>query len=168
MKKKGEPLIKVVGTIGGVRAVFLVDSGATTEFVDEGFVRRAGIRVEASGSSIKLADGATTPSGGITEGVACSVQKAAGGGDALHWDGRLEVTKLEGYDAILGLTWFKAVKPRFEWSQVVVVWVPVRDNDGKKRWKALKLETGGEKVPEKPQSVAEEKVGGGGDGKEQQ
>ena len=38
-------MIKVVGTIGGVQAVFLVDSGATTEFVDEEFVRRARVHV---------------------------------------------------------------------------------------------------------------------------
>ena len=43
-------MIKVVGTIGGVQAVFLVDSGATTEFVDEEFVRRAMVRKEGSHS----------------------------------------------------------------------------------------------------------------------
>jgi len=34
------------GDNSGVQAVFLVDSGATTEFVDEEFVRRAMVRKE--------------------------------------------------------------------------------------------------------------------------
>ena len=73
VRAAGEALIKVVGTIGGVQAVFLVDSGATTEFVDEEFVRRVMIRKEGSHSRIKLADGSITQSAGVTEGVECTL-----------------------------------------------------------------------------------------------
>src|SRR4029077_2345050 len=154
VRAAGEALIKGVGTIGGVRAVFLVDSGATTEFVDEEFVRRAGVRKENSGSKIKLADGSITQSAGITEGLACAVE-AVGQGEAVRWDGRFEITKLAGYDAILGLTWFKAAKPRFEWEGEMVVRVPSKDGNGRRRWKALKA---WKEEAEEPQYFTKKKV----------
>ena len=132
-------LIKVVGTIAGVPAVFLVDSGATTEFVDADFVAKAGFLVRASNSSIKLADGSSGRSGGVVKQVEFMLRRTNKDSCGVTWIGDFEVTKLSGYDAILGMSWLSAAKPWVDWGAAADVRLRVRVHDGNGRllWRAL-------------------------------
>jgi hypothetical protein len=104
-------------------------------------------------SRIKLADGSIKNAAGVIEGVEYTVETEAQG-KALRWDGTFEMTKLVGYDAILGLTWFELAKPRFEWDGRMKVRVPTRNKNGRKRLKTLEAWTG----EEEPQYFTEKKV----------
>jgi len=70
MDAKGRELIvKVVGEINGVVGVFLIDSGATTEFMDEEYAKKAGLSTRLSATRIRLADGVVSKSLGAVDRV---------------------------------------------------------------------------------------------------
>jgi gag-polyprotein putative aspartyl protease len=133
-------LIKVEGEIAGRSAVFLVDSGATTEFIDEEFVQRAGLTLKESDSKIRLADGSIRGSGGVARAEYTLRWEGRDKSGGTARDGGFEVTKLSGYDAILGLSWLKEVKPRFVWGGPagVQLQVPRRDGNGRQTWRTLR------------------------------
>ena len=132
-KERSQQLIRVSGTIMGKKAVFLIDCGATTEFVDEGFAKRGGIQIVPSGTKIKLADGTVSESAGRTMEIGCTLGVKRMG-RAITFESGFELTKLSGYDAILGLSWFKAMKPSFKWGATVEVRIKRRGRTGKMKW----------------------------------
>lgn len=134
---KTDGLVRVVGRIGGKVGVFLVDSGATTEFIDGEFAAAAGLRRVKSGKRIQLADGKRVKSQGVVQqqrvGLECT------NGSESPWWCDFEVTKLSGYDAILGMNWLRQARPRFDWGQSTQL--RLRDRGASGRWVGRKLRT---------------------------
>ena len=139
-----ELIVKVVGEINGVVGVFLVDSGATTEFMDEEYAKKAGLSTRGSATRIRLADGVVSKSLGAVDGVHYSLGlERAKQGRGKKYLGKFEVTKLSGYDAILGMSWMVKSKPRFIWDRRPVgVEVLTRTSNGQRRFKSLQLVAG--------------------------
>ena len=134
---KRRELIRISGMLGGRRAVFLADTGATTEFVDAKFAAAAGWNVRQSSSRITLANGGVVSSGGITESIRYDLARVTGG--AVQYSSQFEVTELSGYDAILGMSWFKEAQPQFVWDggRPCQLQVKERSSNGRWQWKVL-------------------------------
>ena len=94
--------------------MFLLDTGATTNFVDTDFTKAAAVQKTMSEATIRLADGEVVDSAGITDNVLYELTFKGGG--TMGSSGQFEVTKLGGYDVILGMPWFRENKPRFVWD----------------------------------------------------
>ena len=112
------PLIKVVGEIDSCPAIFLVDCGATNNFIDPSFVARHGLSTISSNRTVRVADGHEFPAVAAVPRTDCSVQcdeprKDGLPSDPFNFKSSFEATDLYGYDAILGLPWFKVNDPRF-------------------------------------------------------
>ena len=132
-------MLTVKGKLNGRDAVFLLDTGATTEFVDTEFAKAAQLAVTASDATIRLADGEKVGSAGIAGTVQYALQMKGGG--ETKFNGKFEVTQLGGYDAILGMSWFREARPRFVWDEgPVQVEIMKRTRNGRKRWKKLIME----------------------------
>ena len=63
------PLIKLEGRLASRRVVFMVDCGATNNFVDSAFAAQHRLPLSAVDRTVRLADGSASQSGGVTEGV---------------------------------------------------------------------------------------------------
>ena len=101
----GSPL-KLAGTISTHAAIFMVDSGASSEFIDTEFARRCGLKMTPSSSTIRLADGSsTTADGRVTIQFHLTPRR---GEEPIPFTAVLTATPLKGYDAILGMTWLAA------------------------------------------------------------
>lgn len=129
-------LLKVVGWINGQKGVFLLDTGATTEFVDARFAKAAGLQVLRSTAQIKLADGSLVGSAGITSATCFTLRCTDGG--AVQYCSQFEVTELAGYDAILGMSWFDQARPQFVWEGGPVQ-LEVRGKSSSRTWRKLQL-----------------------------
>ena len=125
---------RLAGRLAGREAVFLVDSGASSEFIDSGFALRARLKLTASRRAIKLADGTLVSAMGLAE-VDCALAAASGG--TFDFRSQFYATKLQGYDAILGMTWLARFNPDIDWSERCL---RVRHNpkDQKAPWRILK------------------------------
>ena len=96
-------LFKVAGSIGVNSATLMIDSGASTEFIDTEFARRCGLTITPSACTIRLADGTVVPAHGQT--TVTTLLTAAHGKPPISFTATFTVTSLKGYDAILGLSW---------------------------------------------------------------
>jgi hypothetical protein len=152
-------LVKVVGEINGVVGTFLVDCGATTEFVDAGFAKRAELVEKESGARIRLADGVVSKSLGVADRVKFSLGlEKEKQGKGKKYTGRFEITKLSGYDAILGMSWMVQSQPQFLWGRRPVgVQVLVRTSNGQRRYKVLQTVEGEGSIEEQVSSISKEK-----------
>lgn len=106
------------GSVSGQPAVFLIDSGATGNFVNASFVKRhrlATVPLLVS-DLVKLADGSTQPAGSSVPSVAISL-----GSYKDHVD--LVALPLDGYDVILGMTWLHQHNPSIDWRLRSIVLV---------------------------------------------
>ena len=89
-----------------------MDSGASREFIDPEFARRCGLTLSPSDRTIKLADGTITPAAGqVTAECTLAVKKGA----PIRFTATFTATPLEGYDAILGVSWLSAHDPQIGW-----------------------------------------------------
>jgi len=92
--------------------VFLVDCGATNQFVDDGFVAKHQL-VASSVPSLEyvtLANGTRVPAG--------SIVRAAGVRVGTYTDSVDFVSiPLVGYDAILGMSWLHQHNPEIDWRE---------------------------------------------------
>jgi len=103
VRSKPVNLFKVAGQLNGSAATMMIDSGASSEFIDEEYARRCGLVLSPSDCTIRLADGTVTPAlGQVTLSFSLGV---ATGKPAPVFTAVFTVTPLKGYDAILGLTW---------------------------------------------------------------
>ena len=136
-RKLPQQLIKIEGKIAGQTAIFLIDCGATTEFLDKDFVNRHQLGKTDSQTTIKLADGKTSTSAGLTQELQCALRDAKQDQDH-RFKTRFEITTLNGYDAILGLTWFQAMQPQFKWGQPITVQLRRKTRRGKFKWSTLR------------------------------
>lgn len=101
-------LFKLRGFFNDHPATLLLDSGASNEYVDPEFARRCGLTLSPSDRTIKLANGAIAPAAGQTTAI-CELDAASG--SRIPFTSTFTATPLEGYDAILGVTWLAAHDP---------------------------------------------------------
>ena len=101
-------LIKVAGFIGRMPAVFLLDSGATANFVSSSFCKQHGLKVEPTPATVALADGISKACAGVVRSAPIRI-------DSYTEPIDLTVTELGGYDAILGMHWFEEYNPPVDW-----------------------------------------------------
>ena len=99
-----ERTIPVWGSMGdaATKTTFMIDSGASSEFVDTAFAKRCGWKIEPSICTIRLADGTVVPAEGK---VTLSYMLATSGKAAARFTSTFTLTPLLGYDAILGMSW---------------------------------------------------------------
>jgi hypothetical protein len=101
-----EPLLKLEGRINDQPVTFMVNCGATNDFVSQSLVNRLKLPITPSSRRIRLANGHDAPSLGVVTG-SCSLQSSHKGFDKLTFTCPLMVTTLSCCDVILGLPWLK-------------------------------------------------------------
>lgn len=108
------PLMKYQGTVAGQPVVFMLDTGGTNEYLSEALAKKLGLPLYSSRSAtVTLADG--TPS--AVPGIAvanCSLSSDKS--NRFRFSRSFTVTKLQGYDAILGLPWLRQFDPCIDWQ----------------------------------------------------
>ena len=105
------PVIRLKGWIGlGTQARFLSDSGAGANFIDEALARRAGLAIQPSSRVVRLADGTERSACGTVR-ASCILPSASASGAPLTFTAEFCVTRLKGYDAILGTPWLNHFGP---------------------------------------------------------
>ena len=107
--------MKFRGTIHGHPAIILLDSGATTEFVADAFVRKHRLSPvsQSQPATVILADGSSATATGV---LASSPLRISSYRVALD----LISVPLSGYDAILGMSWLERVNPNIDWPRRTV------------------------------------------------
>ena len=107
-------MFKLRGHFADTTATLLLDSGASAEFIDPEFARRCGLTLSPSDRTVKLADGSVVPAAGqVTVQFTLATTKGA----PIPFTATFTATPLEGYDAILGVTWLAAHNPDVGWSK---------------------------------------------------
>ena len=106
-------MFKLRGYFAGQTATILIDSGASTEFIDPDFARRCNLSLTDSDRIVKLADGTVVAALGS---VATDCSLSAATGTPIVFRSTFTATPLEGYDAILGMTWLNAHDPIIGWK----------------------------------------------------
>jgi hypothetical protein len=116
-------LIKLVGTLAGKPARFLVDSGASHTYVSKSFVTKHSLPTVTKDDdssvrlSVTLADGTINSSDGSLESVSVRIASYS---DDLDF----AVTKLSSaYDAILGMSWLHRYNPTIDWKDGTISFV---------------------------------------------
>jgi len=90
-----------------------LDSGASGQgFIDPAFAARCGLTLLSSDRTIKLANGTVVPATGQ---VTAAYALAAADGTAVPLTSTFTATPLEGYDAILGVSWLAEHDPEIGW-----------------------------------------------------
>ena len=107
------PLI-VHGTVHKQPIVFMIDSGAAANFIDIAFITRNNINIDPSRRVVRLADGTTSPAQGELHSH-CSLSVIDRQRPPV-FDANYICTKLQGYDAILGMPWLAEHNPDIDWT----------------------------------------------------
>ena len=106
-------LFKLRGYFAGRAATLLIDSGADSDFIDPDFANHCGLDLTPSRRSIKLADGSiVSATGQVT--TECDLVPADDG-TRIPFEATFTATPLDGYDAILGVTWLERHNVNIEW-----------------------------------------------------
>ena len=103
-------LLRFNGFLHGVPAIFMVDSGASTDFISASFVKRHQLQVGGVQKVVRLADGSRLITGGSLAGADFSMGDYADQGD-------FTVLALRGFDVVLGQTWLQRLNPAIDWQQ---------------------------------------------------
>ena len=100
-------LLRIQGKIGGRRAVMLIDSGSTHDFIADSFVRKHHLDTDASSAvlSVTLADGSTSE---VPQISTRTLRLTVGG---FSEEQHFTVYPLTRYDAILGKPWLTRNNP---------------------------------------------------------
>lgn len=106
-------LFRLRGYFAGRIATLLLDSGASSEFIDPEFARHCGLTLAASTNTVQLADGTVVAARGR---VTTECALAAAKGDPIPFTATFTATPLEGYDAILGASWLAEHDPVIGWK----------------------------------------------------
>ena len=103
-------LIKLSGSVNKCRAVMMVDSGSTGDFISEAYVSKYNIHSKPYEGSrtVWLADGKQHA---VTSYVVCVI--SIGG---LTESVELAIIPLVGYDVILGIPWLQRHNPSVNWT----------------------------------------------------
>ena len=114
------PLIKFTGTIASHPATFLLDCGATGDFVSTAFVRRhpelSLSRKQRLIETVTLADGSQQPSTGLLSTTPVRI-------GTYREPMTFLATELSGYDAILGMPWLHRLNPNIDWQAQLIIFV---------------------------------------------
>ena len=113
--KRTRRSLRLKGTLQGKPCDFLIDSGATGDFISVAFIERyhldSGCKPLTSPLTVEMADGGVyTSSRAITDMVIVSEDKE------FNCRRDLLVLPLSGYDAILGMPWLEDVNPDIDWE----------------------------------------------------
>ena len=112
------PLIKLAASlgVGAHSAAVLVDSGATTNFIDQSYVQRHALPTEpiAQVQTITLGDGSQRSTSLITRPLGVRVGTYT---DSIPF----VVVPLAGCDAVLGMPWLQSHNPSIDWSDRSIV-----------------------------------------------
>lgn len=133
-------LLRVKGVINGVNGVFLMDTGATTEFIDKDYAKAAGIVALETKTKIKLANGTIVRALGKTRAIQFELRNHTG--RVVSYGKQFEITTLDGYDAILGMSWIEEARPKLVWDVGVAgtgIEVQRRDANGRKQRVRLEI-----------------------------
>lgn len=95
----------------------LVDSGATSDFLDADFVKQHQLMLIAKPEPVPLfvIDGRPIASGAVTH--SCSVSAQVGSSSQTF---NLDVAKLGAYPLVLGMPWLRTVNPDIDWRKRIV------------------------------------------------
>lgn len=107
-------MFKLRGFFAGHEATLLLDSGASSEFIDPEFARRCGLSLAHSGRQVKLANGALVAAQGS---VLTDYSLAMASGAPVTLSATFTATPLESYDAILGVSWLEQHDPVIGWRE---------------------------------------------------
>lgn len=111
------PLMKYQGTIAGKPAIFMLDTGGTNEYLSEEFAKKHSLPLYSSRSaSVTLADGTPSPIPGIAVANCSLLSNKNRDRRRFLFSRSFTVTKLHGYDAILGLPWLRQYDPKINWQ----------------------------------------------------
>jgi predicted aspartyl protease len=90
---------------------FLVDSGATTNFVDSSLAKKLGVPLitKPNTHTVKLANGTKQVSDTMLSRASVRIGTYS---DSLD----LHVTSLQGFDVVLGMQWLAKIKPHINWE----------------------------------------------------
>lgn len=109
------PLLRFAGTLFGRPATFLVDSGATNDFVSTSFVKQHALLLVPNGRTVRAFDGTVSSSAGE---LRASLVLSSDLG--LLPDSRVTrpftAVQLKGEDAILGQPWLRSINPTICWA----------------------------------------------------
>ena len=97
--------------MNGRQCVFMLDSGATGNFVSLGFVQKHSFVTSSlpRQDTVTLADGSTQTTGSMVQAAAVRIDSYA---DRLD----LVTLPLTGYDVILGMPWLYHYNPVVNWQ----------------------------------------------------
>jgi hypothetical protein len=109
-KTRSRQLIKLQGFIEEHPAVFLIDSGASGDFISFSFVKKFKLRQQSlpNRQLVTLADGTQQAANGCTPDVRVSISTYAE-------PATFTILPLSGYDVILGMPWLERVNPQVNW-----------------------------------------------------
>lgn len=111
-------LLRVSGTLCGQTATFLIDCGASNDFVSTAFIQRHALSLAPTSRTVRGYDGKVTPSPGLLLG---DLRLATADGELLSdntVDGRaFTAAPLHGEDAILGMPWLRSIGPTMDWQR---------------------------------------------------
>jgi hypothetical protein len=111
-------LIKFTGTFNGSPCVFMLDSGATGNFVSNQFVQKHGFSTTSlpRQDTVTLADGSTQTTGSMMQAAAVRICSYT---DRLNF----VTLPLTGYDVILGMPWLYHYNPVVDWQLEMLTFV---------------------------------------------
>lgn len=108
-------LLTLRGTIQGVPALFLIDSGASHDYISSKFVHENGIKPTSRviTTTVALADGTKVSANEVTKNLNIKIQNFF---DSV----KFYVFPIAGYDAILGKPWLYRHNPDINWREQIV------------------------------------------------
>lgn len=109
-KTRSRQLIKLQGFISDHPAVFLIDSGASGDFISSSFVEKFQLPQQSlpNRQLVTLADGAQQSANRCTPNVRVSIS-------TYSEPATFTILPLSGYDVILGMPWLERVNPQVCW-----------------------------------------------------
>ena len=143
VRSRPSSLFKLRGSVGGTAATFLLDSGASTDFIDPAFAQKCGLTLSTSDRTVRLADGTVVAASG-SAATTCTL--ASANGAPFTFNSTLTATPLGEYDAILGMSWLSTHDPLIGFRNRSIT---IRDPASpKKQWVLRPLEVVSDTTPE--------------------
>jgi hypothetical protein len=109
------PLLRFTGTLFGRPATFLVDSGATNDFVAISFVQQHALPLLPNGRTVRAFDGTVSSSAGELR-APLLLSSDMGSLPDSRVIRPFTAVQLKGEDAILGQPWLRSINPQICWA----------------------------------------------------
>jgi hypothetical protein len=109
------PLLRFTGTLCGRPATFLVDSGATNDFVAISFVQQHSLTLLPNGRTVRAFDGTVSSSAGELR-APLVLSSDTGPLPDSRVTRPFTAVQLKGEDAILGQPWLRSINPKICWA----------------------------------------------------